>query len=176
MDVKINLEKNARINSGVQYQTTLHALLQQMVTITKRNERYNHLVDENIIKKFIEFTLETEGENSEDVEVSVLLTDDTEIRELNRIYRGVDFATDVLAFAMREGEDSELNPSILGDIVISIDTAQRQSEEVGSSLKNELALLAVHGTLHLLGYDDQKYNDAKIMREREKAILSDLEF
>ena len=143
-----------------------------MVMMTKRDDRYSHLVDENIIRKSIEITLETEDEDTEYTEVSVLLTDDTEIRELNRVYRDVDSATDVLAFAMREGEGSELNPSILGDVVISIETAQRQAVEVGHSLKSELALLAVHGTLHLLGYDDQEYNDAKIMREKEKTILS----
>lgn len=144
-----------------------------MIMIKKREDRYNHLVDESVIRKSIEITLETEGEKQEKTEVSVLLTDDAEIKELNRIYRDIDSPTDVLAFAMREGEDYEMNPSILGDIVISVDTAQRQAEEVGHTLENELALLAVHGVLHLLGYDDQVNSDAKIMREKEKGILSE---
>lgn len=142
-----------------------------MITIKKRDKCYVYLVDEKIIERSIEIALETEGEDT-DVEVSVLLTDDAEIKKLNRNYRGVDSATDVLAFAMREGEDAELTPSILGDIVISIDTAQRQANEYGQTLEDELALLAVHGTLHLLGYDDLKENDAEIMREKERIILS----
>ena len=142
-----------------------------MIVINQRYIDYNNLVDEEIIRKSVETTLETEGENIEETEVSVLLTDDKEIRKLNRIYRDVDSATDVLAFAMREGE-FVLNPSVLGDIVISMDTARRQAKEVGHTLESELALLAVHGTLHLLGYDDQKKNDAKIMHEKEREILS----
>jgi len=140
-----------------------------MILITKRNERFSY---EDIIKRSIQNTLLVEGENTQSVEVSVLLTNDKEIKQLNKVYRGVDSATDVLAFPMREGEGAELNRNILGDIVISIDTARKQSEEVGHPLEDELTLLAVHGILHLLGYDDQKDDDAKIMREKEEKILS----
>lgn len=144
-----------------------------MVDINKKYPHYNKIVNQEIIRKSIKATLETEDEEPENIEVSVLLTDDEAIRKLNRTYRNVDSATDVLAFAMREGEFA-LNPSVLGDIVISVDTAERQAEEVEHSLQNELALLAVHGTLHLLGYDDQKESEAKIMHEKERKILSEV--
>jgi len=147
-------------------------------------------VNEEIIHKAIETTLVSEkvypdkvgGLPSEDVseatisaseelEVSVLLTDDVEIQRLNKQYRQLDSPTDVLAFAMREGIDSGLNPHLLGDIVISVQTAQRQASDVGHSLDMELALLAVHGTLHLLGYDHEIDSEATIMRDKEEMIL-----
>jgi probable rRNA maturation factor len=106
------------------------------------------------------------------------LTDDADIRQLNQDYRGIDAPTDVLAFAMREGEDSDINPILLGDLVISLETAARQATtEDGlsgtcGSLEAEVALLAVHGVLHLLGYDHQTQEEATTMFEKQKAIFS----
>ena len=141
-------------------------------------------VNEEIIRKAIETTLlaeeggrrKSEGGSRNffvisNSEVSVLLTDDAEIQRLNKQYRGIDSPTDVLAFAMREGIDAEINPHLLGDIVISIQTAQRQAVDVGHSLDMELALLAVHGTLHLLGYDHEIDSEALVMRDKEEMIL-----
>ena len=116
--------------------------------------------------------------DAETCEVSVLLTDDADIRQLNRDYRGIDAPTDVLAFAMREGEDSDINPILLGDLVISLETAARQvSTQDGlsgicGSLETETALLTVHGVLHLLGYDHQTEKEATTMFEKQKAIFS----
>lgn len=110
-------------------------------------------------------------------EVSVLLTDDVDIRQLNRDYRGVDAPTDVLAFSMREGEDSDVNPSLLGDLVISLETAARQASTrdglggVCGNLEAETALLTVHGMLHLLGYDHQAQEEAKVMFEKQDSIF-----
>ena len=104
-------------------------------------------------------------------EVSILLTDDAEIRVLNRQYRHIDEPTDVLAFAMREGVSADLNPQLLGDLVISVPTAQRQSIVQGHSLDIELAILSVHGTLHLLGYDHQTPEEAEIMFEKQETLL-----
>ena len=113
--------------------------------------------------------------NSEDCEVSVLLTDDPHMTELNREYREIDAPTDVLAFAMQEGEDNNfLNANILGDVVISLETAERQAKEEVHSLEEEVAFLTVHGVLHLLGYDHQTDNEATAMFEKQDVILQGL--
>jgi probable rRNA maturation factor len=105
------------------------------------------------IREAIEETLRRE--QRDDAEVSVLIANDVTIRSLNRAYRGIDSPTDVLAFAMNEGSFTNLNPHVLGDVVISVERAQVQAKSIGHSFCEELRLLAVHGTLHLLGYEDQ---------------------
>ena len=110
--------------------------------------------------------------NSEDCEVSVLLTDDSRITELNRDYRGIDAPTDVLAFAQLDGEDTELvSSSILGDVVISLETAERQAKDGTYSLEEEVAFLTVHGVLHLLGYDHQTQKGSAVMFGKQNTIL-----
>lgn len=104
-------------------------------------------------------------------ELSVVLCDDPFIHALNRQWRGVDQPTDVLSFAMGEGEDAGLNPEVLGDLVISLDTAARQAAEVGHPLARELRVLLVHGFLHLLGYDHVDPADAVEMRGAEERLL-----
>jgi len=121
------------------------------------------------IRKAIEKALE--GENRTGAEVSVLLVNDARIRELNRQYRKIDSTTDVLAFAMGEGEFADLHPDILGDVVISVDTAERQAGECGNTLPEEVRLLAVHGALHLLGYEDETPSGRARMRRRERKYL-----
>ena len=132
-----------------------------------------------VVHSAVSATLKAHG--AEACEVSVLLTDDADIRQLNRDYRGIDAPTDVLAFAMREGEEGHLNPNLLGDLVISLETAARQAttndtfRQTGGNLETEAALLAVHGMLHLLGYDHQTPKDATVMFEKQKVIFSLLE-
>ena len=110
--------------------------------------------------------------NVEEYEVSVLLTDDLHMTELNREYRGVNAPTDVLAFAMREGEDNELfQSSVLGDVVISLQTAERQARTERRSLEEEVAFLTVHGVLHLLGYDHKTEKQAALMFKQQDVIL-----
>lgn len=110
--------------------------------------------------------------NSEDCEVSVLLTDDPHMKQLNRDYRDIDVPTDVLAFAMQEGEDNNvMNTNILGDVVISLETAARQAKNESHSLEEEVAFLTVHGVLHLLGYDHQTQNEASVMFAKQESIL-----
>ncbi len=104
-------------------------------------------------------------------EVSIILVTDNYIKNLNRQYRGVEEATDVLAFSMQEGELSGLHSHLLGDVVISVERAREQAGEFKHSLEEELSLLTIHGTLHLLGYDDQTDKDRKEMEVREKEIL-----
>ena len=142
------------------------------VTNTSRNTTF----DVEVVYIAVSTTLKTHG--AEACEVSVLLTNDADIRQLNRDYRGIDTPTDVLAFAMREGEDSDINPILLGDLVISLETAARQATTkdglsgTRGSLETETALLAVHGVLHLLGYDHQTQEEATTMFEKQKAIFS----
>lgn len=111
-------------------------------------------------------------------EVGVVFADDAYIRELNRDYRGIDAATDVLSFALDEGEEPAVlggpEETLLGDIVISLETAERQAEEFGHSLEREVAYLAVHGMLHLVGYDHEEETAKDAMRREEERILGAL--
>lgn len=117
-------------------------------------------------------------EHAATAEVSVLLTDDDAIRELNRRYRGKDSPTDVLSFALRDPVDTVPEPAdtaspceLLGDVVISVDTAIRQARERAVPLADELRQLAAHGTLHLLGYDDSTPEEAERMLELARMAL-----
>jgi probable rRNA maturation factor len=102
-------------------------------------------------------------------ELSVMLCDDRTIHELNRSHRRKDKPTDVLAFALSEGEQLPGAEGILGDVVISIDTAQRQARERGHALWDEVTLLLAHGLLHLIGYDHR--NDAEERRMNARADM-----
>ncbi len=104
-------------------------------------------------------------------ELSVLLTTDEEVRELNRTYRGIDRTTDVLSFPQHEGEGADPNDPLLGDVVISMDAVERQALEYGHSLEREMAFLTVHGVLHLLGWDHQDPKDEERMMGKTEAIL-----
>lgn len=90
-----------------------------------------------------------------DAEVSISFVGDGRIQELNRQYLGRDKPTNVLAFSMREGRFASLHPQLLGDVVISVDTASRQSNRFGLDEKEMVILLMIHGILHLLGYDHE---------------------
>ncbi len=109
-------------------------------------------------------------------EVSILLTDDEHIHELNRDYRGIDRPTDVLSFSQLEGEKVGPGTGLvpLGDVIISIDTAKRQASEKGHSLAVELDILVIHSILHLLGYNDSTDEEADDMREHENKVLRQL--
>jgi len=103
-----------------------------------------------------------------------LFTDDKFIRTLNNKYRGIDKPTDVLSFSLQEGaiKSPEVEcDKLLGDIIISVETAQRQADNLNHSMEKELTVLLIHGLLHLTGYDHEKDKDYKIMREKESEIL-----
>lgn len=111
---------------------------------------------------------------SDATEVSILLTDDKQIAELNRTYREIEGPTDVLSFSQIEGEDEfadEAEESLLGDIVISVETAQRQAQERGHSLDDEMDTLLAHGLLHLLGYDHAEPDEADRMFALQNELL-----
>ena len=121
----------------------------------------------------------------ESVEATVLLTDDEEIRQLNRDFRGYDKPTDVLSFAMQESEDASVTPDLLGDIAVSVETARRMvgsgehrarvCEELGRETpwgeREEVLFLIVHGYLHLLGYDHATTRDEREMKAAERKVF-----
>ncbi len=110
---------------------------------------------------------------SEDkAELSLLFVDDPYIKRLNWKYRKVNSRTDVLAFAMREGQGLSKDSQILGDVVISAETAKREAKERSIALQDELNLYIVHGVLHLLGYDDENPRERKKMKAKEKEIIN----
>lgn len=108
-------------------------------------------------------------------ELSLLLTDDKEIQALNKTYRDLDKSTDVLSFPQDEDAVNESGDTLLGDVVISVETAARQAEEHHLSFNEELILLAIHGILHLLGYDHERSpQDARIMQDKTQAVFETL--
>lgn len=134
-----------------------------------RNDTQDTGLNESVIRQAVLATLRMH--DSETCEVSVLLTNDSAIQSLNRQYRNIDTPTDVLAFAMREDGDESMNSHLLGDVIISVPTAQRQAHAHNHSLDVEVANLTVHGVLHLLGYDHRISADATIMFEKQEAVL-----
>ncbi len=125
-----------------------------------------------LIRQGIVATLESE-EIYEDVEVSLLLIDNKEIKHLNNEYRNVNEATDVLSFPMYDNLEEALDEDYLylGDIVISGERAVEQAADYGHSVEREVGYLTVHSVLHLLGYDHMDEEEKKVMREKEEAIL-----
>ncbi|MFO8101844.1 MAG: rRNA maturation RNase YbeY [Dehalococcoidia bacterium] len=109
--------------------------------------------------------------------LSLFITGDDTVQELNRNYRGIDETTDVLAFAFQEDPDFPVPPDSpvqLGEVIISCPQASRQAEEQGHSLNLEMAVLIIHGVLHLLGYDHEKEADELSMKTRETESLARL--
>ena len=111
----------------------------------------------------------------ENAEVGIMLVGDTRMRTLNRRYRGIDRTTDVLAFALQDksGPDAATeSPMMLGDVVISLDTARRQAYRHRHAFERELAILMIHGLLHLMGYDHERSeSEARRMQRRERQLL-----
>ena len=117
------------------------------------------------IKKIAQLVLKELGV-PRDSELSISFVGDVRMRELNLTYRQIDRTTDVLSFPQNEGPDFTL----LGDIIISLDTAKRHSKSYGVTLHEELKKLIIHGALHLLGHDHKKKKETRIMREKEKEL------
>lgn len=120
-----------------------------------------------------------------DVEISVVLTDNDEIKTLNKLHRNIDMATDVLSFPMFEYDEkgdieedyaelNEMGEICIGDIVISLERAQEQAEEYGHSFEREVGFLTVHSMLHLLGYDHMTPEDESEMFGYQREILDSM--
>ena len=125
-----------------------------------------------LVRGAVRTTLLTEGYYG-DAEVSVTFCDDEYIRKLNKQFRDIDSATDVLSFPLNDfGRGVAQDDVTLGDIVISLEHARRQAEEFGHSVEREIAFLTAHSMLHLLGYDHELSDeDDKIMRKRQNAVM-----
>ena len=111
-------------------------------------------INGRLLRRAAKKTLESAGVSDRSVELSIALVDDETIRELNAKYRGQETPTDVLSFPMEQDVPMPGGPKLLGDVVISLDTALRQAEAGGRSLDDELCHLVIHGALHLVGYED----------------------
>lgn len=140
------------------------------------------------IKKVLEKALKHLGQPSEKLEMSLSIVSPQEIQELNKQYRNVDAVTDVLSFPVAYVNKEVVNLSAfaldsinpetrrlnLGDVIICLDRAKQQAEEYGHSLKREICFLALHGLLHLLGYDHVEKDDEEQMTALQKAILQEV--
>jgi probable rRNA maturation factor len=139
-------------------------------------------VDVGFVRDVLQRALRLQGYR-EPPDVGVALVDDSYIRALNREYRGGDYATDVLAFPIDSTNEPPAPPRaagaaqmravepMLGDIVISVQRAREQARQFKHPLRREVALLAIHGLLHLLGYDDETESAASVMWARQKELL-----
>ena len=122
-------------------------------------------------KKIIDFALK--HENLTNVTFNVIFVDKETIRKLNKDYRGIDRETDVISFALEDGEGNipfEFG-RLLGDIYICVSKMQEQAKEYGHSVTREMGFLTVHGLLHLLGYDHMTKEEEKIMFQKQEEIL-----
>lgn len=151
-----------------------------MPTLLNNIQAAHSLSDEqlNLITAVLDFGLARF--NKAAAEVSLVLVDNDYIQELNLEYRGIDQPTDVLSFALEEGEeavmlalpeDGEPVPELLGDIYISVERAHEQADNYGHTFERELSYLAVHGLLHLMGFDHQTPEETASMREEEEKVL-----
>ncbi len=128
------------------------------------------------VEKLLKHAAEEEAITQES-ELSVTFVTNERIRKLNFEYRGMDRATDVISFALEDEVEGEMEivdddtPVLLGDIIISVEKAREQAEDYGHSFMRELGFLAVHGFLHLLGYDHMNDEDEKEMFTRQESIL-----
>ena len=140
-------------------------------------EIYNE-TDENIDieeeRKFINYALEYKKLTN--VIFNIIFVNNEQIHQINKEYRGIDRPTDVISFALEEGENpinfSEEYGRLLGDIYISVDKIKEQAKEYGHSEKWEMAFLTFHGILHLLGYDHMTKEDEEVMFKEQELILS----
>ncbi|MCM1370601.1 MAG: rRNA maturation RNase YbeY [Clostridium sp.] len=143
-----------------------------MIEIGIFNETKDKIEYIDILKPLLLYALEKENLNN--LEFNVIIINNDEIWKINKEYRGIDRPTDVISFALEDFKDVTYqdNHRVLGDIYISIDKVKEQAKEYGHSEMRELAFLAVHGLLHLLGYDHMNKEDEKIMFEKQELILN----
>jgi probable rRNA maturation factor len=133
------------------------------------NLQHKVAIETSFIREVVTAALRLEGQQRPR-DVSVALVDDAYIRVLNNEYRGVDSPTDVLAFPM-ESDNSGHGEPALGDIVISLERARDQARQFKHPIRHEVALLAVHGLLHLMGYEDDTDAGASLMWSKQKQLL-----
>ena len=124
-----------------------------------------------IIKKLINYAIDIEKEKN--LEFNIIFVDNKRIRELNKIYRKIDDYTDVISFALEDYSDiNYVDKRLLGDIYISVDKAKEQAQTEKHSLLWELSFLAIHGFLHLLGYNHENEDDKNVMFSKQELMLN----
>ena len=127
----------------------------------------------SLIRKAILHTLKSE-KCSQDTRVSVAVVTDSKIKQMNAAYRKKDSITDILAFPMEDDEFPQVCKSILGEIVISAESAEIQARNMNISFDEEMIRLSIHGTLHLLSYTDSSTHDARKMIARQEQLVREL--
>ena len=142
--------------------------MNEVAIYNKTDEEFPY---EEIIEKVVNKAFEVEGVKK--ASCSIIIVDNTFIHKLNKEYRGIDRVTDVISFALEDDKSMVIPDDIrlLGDIYICLDKAKEQAKEYGHSLERELCFLAVHGVYHLLGYDHETEEDAKIMFKKQEEVL-----
>ena len=144
------------------------------------NETNEDINIKNDLEKVIREVLTVEKVDQEKCEISLSFVDEEKIRQLNKDFRSIDKVTDVLSFPIEDffNEDRENileKPYLmLGDVVICLDVARKQADDLGHSFEREVMYLTCHSILHLLGYDHIEDDDKKIMRKREKEVMKNL--
>ena len=138
------------------------------------NRQHQHKILKRSLRKIAQKILDVSG--YPDAELSILILDNSGIQEVNRQYLHRNRPTNVISFAMQEGEGAGLLPLVLGDVVISAERAATDAAEAGIPFEHELWFLLVHGVLHLLGYDHERGSaeDAELMEARETEIFTQL--
>lgn len=136
-------------------------------------EGYENEINFEEVEKYITEVLNKEYESDREVYVSVLLTGNEEIQNVNRDFRGKDMPTDVISFAYHDNEEACTGIfDTLGDIIISLERVEEQRKDYNHSFKREFYYVLTHGLLHLLGYDHMEEEEKKIMRAKEEEILT----
>ncbi|MBE0430557.1 MAG: rRNA maturation RNase YbeY [Dehalococcoidia bacterium] len=142
------------------------------------DEAFREVVDEHWVESIALQVLRTEGV-AQPYELSLVFTDSETVQRLNRDYRGLDEVTDVLAFRMLNPQDSDVSFAVppdgvthLGEVIISCPRAAEQAGEQGHSFEYELALLIIHGLLHLLGHDHEEPEEEARMKEKERRLMN----
>ncbi len=143
--------------------------MNKLEIFNETNEEIKEIKD---IERVIDIAIK--HQKLDNLEFNIIIVDNTYIHELNKNYRGIDRPTDVISFALEDNKDFvDVGHRVLGDIYISIDKAKEQAIEYGHDLRREICFLAVHGFLHLLGYDHMKEEDEKVMFSLQEEILNE---
>ena len=136
--------------------------------INETNEEIKEIKD---VEGFLTFAIKKL--KLKNVVFDIIITNNEEVRKLNREYRGIDNYTDVISFALEDYEDIKTDVRLLGDIYISLDKIKEQSKNYGHSFLREFSFLSIHVLLHLLGYDHMTKEDEKVMFSLQEELLDE---
>lgn len=141
------------------------------------DDQFHDKIDNALLEKTVKTTLEI-AKTANSFELGLVITDDASIHKMNREYRGIDSPTDVISFALLEGEDFVMPPDQtlhLGEVVISYPRAIEQAKEQKHTVQREVMWLVTHGVLHLLGYDHENDEDRQQMQDIETVVIKRIE-